>query len=473
MRLDRLALGAAAFLAGPLLAASMNFSGHFRASTAYYNKLDLSLPGTNNAQKTYITGRALLEPNLVIDDHFNLKSQWSLLATANNGNALGMTTPPANASLRPGQGGFIFGDNNTPTLLLSRAWLEWTSDFGVLKIGRMPFSWGYGLIWDQGNKVWDDWQTTLDRIEYRLHLGHVIGGIAYSKQMKGSVLGATNDADFYSVYLQYDNPEVEVEAGILYERQTRSSSQQDALMNKPFVNAGVGAQSGLYDRALELGMAPGSLTPYPLSNHVVDVYVKKTIRYFTFGGEVSWIGGDAVDFNSDNAPDSLNAFGIAGNVAYEAHSLKIFLDFLYASGDGNLNDNSLSGFVLLHRNRHPGLILGRELLGTLHGNHVGLGSLVAYGTTGSYSGTLFFRPGVRIDWSQDWSTGLEVILAYKAAVAAGEPRSLGVEFDLGAEHVVYENCTLGAAAALLLPGRGLQNASSAAFALRATLGVVF
>lgn len=472
MRISRLALGSAAFLAGPLLAASMNFAGHFRASTAYYNKLGLGLAGTNGASKTYISGRALLEPNLVIDDHFNLKSQWSLLATTNNGNSLGLTTPPANSSLKPGQGGFVFGDPNTPTLLLSRVWLEWTSDFGVLKIGRMPFSWGYGLIWDSGSKIWDDWQTTLDRIEYRLHLGHIIGGIAYSKQMKGSVLGATNDADYYSIYIQYDNPEVEVEAGLLYERQTRSSSQQDALMNKPFVNAG-GSQSTMYDRALELGMAPGSLTPYPLSNHVVDVYVKKTVRYFTFGGEVSWTGGDAVDFNGANGLDSLNAFGVAANISYEAHQLKVFLDFLYASGDGNLNDNNLSGFVLLHRNRHPGLILGRELLGTFHGNHVGLGSVVAYGTPGTYSGVLFFKPGIRIDWSQDWSTGLEAIIAYKAAVAAGEATALGVEFDLGVEHTVYENCTLGGAAGLLLPGSGLQGASSAAFALRATLGVSF
>ena len=72
-------------LCGPLFAVSMNFEGNFRAETALYNRLHLGLAVPNNASKTFISGRALLNPNLVIDDHFSLKSQWTLLATAGTG----------------------------------------------------------------------------------------------------------------------------------------------------------------------------------------------------------------------------------------------------------------------------------------------------------------------------------------------------------------------------------------------------
>ncbi|MCB0416458.1 MAG: hypothetical protein H6617_11405 [Bdellovibrionaceae bacterium] len=449
-----------------VLAVSMNFGGHFRAETAYYGSLGLGVTGVSGAEKTYLSGRALLDPTLVIDDHFSLYSQWNVLATASAaGSAL--TTPPATVGLVAGQGGYVFGDQSATGLILNRVWLEWTSDFGVLRLGRMPVAWGYGLLYDGGNQVWDNWQTTYDRFEYRLHLGHVIGGIAYSKPRKSSVIAGTNDQDFYSIYIKYDNPELEVEAGIMYEKQARTSGQQAELLNDTRATTGV-------DRALQLGLAPGRRTPYPLNNNLVDVYVKKTLRYFTFGGEIAWIGGSAADFDNNANADTLNAFAFMVNAAYERHMLKAFVDFVWASGDSNVNDGSMNGFILMHRNRHPGLIMGRELMGASHGNTVGLGSLFAYSNSqNSFSGAYYLRPGIRFDWSQDWSTGLELIWARKAAVAAGEAADLGFEVDLGVEHTVYQNCFLGANAGILFAGSGLSGSNRNPVAVRAHLGVTF
>ncbi len=445
-----------------VFAVSMNFSGHFRSDAASYSRLGLGLPNTNT--KNFIGARALLNPNVVIDDHFSLKSQWSLLTSPN-------FTPNATQALGTGQGGFIFGDTNTSYMVLSRAWVEWTSDFGVMRVGRMPVSWGYGLLYDAGNSVWDDFQTTMDRIEYRLHLGHVVGAVAYSKLNKNSVLGNQNDQEFYSAYLQYDNPELEVEGGIMYEKQSRSSAQTP--INQYALPQSATNPTLQADNTTPLPWLATGSAPYPLSNNVVDVYLKKSMGYFTLGGELSWINGTARD-PITGAIDSLNALGFLGSASYEYHSVKAFLEVLYASGDNNLSAGHQNGFVLLHRNRRPGLILGRELLGAFHGNTVAQGSCVYYGNPGSFSGCLYFRPGIRVDWSPTWASGLELIVARKAATQPNEPGNLGVEVDGGTEYSPYKNFDLGINLGYLFPGAGLGVPNpQGVFAVRTTGSVKF
>ena len=194
------------------------------------------------------------------------------------------------------------------------------------------------------------------------------------------------------------------------------------------------------------------------------------------GGEVGWISGSGVNLSGQKT-DNLNAFATALNGSYEYHKIKGFLEFLYASGDANATGDHLNGFVILHRNRRPGLILGRELLGPYAGNQVGVGSPVYYGNSGSFSGVFYLRPGLRVDWSSAWTSGLEVIIAQKAAVQEGEARSLGVEVDLGSDYVLYKNFEIGLNLGYLFPGKGLVAAGApspeAPFALRTTASLKF
>lgn len=415
----------------------MNFSGSFRTEATSFTNLGQT---TGKESKQFILGRALLDPNLLIDDHFSIRSQWTLLTSP-------QFTPNAQQALGNGQGGFLFGDVQTASLNLNRAWLEWTSDFGVVRLGRVPISWGYGLTWDAGNRVWDDYQTTDDRLEYRLHLGNVIGALAYTKARKLSVLDG-NDQDFYTVYLQYDNPELDVEGGIYFEKQSRTSDVAGVTGNgsdssNPF------AQPGKNEPPLALS------APSPKNNNAIDVYLKKTTGRFTFGGEVTWLSGKAYALAGGGEAD-LNAFGALANITYSHHKLKLFTEAVYATGDKNINDSSSTSFSLLHLNRaRPGLILGRELLGQYHDNNVSQGNLLVYGANGSFSGLLYVRPGLRIDWSPAWASGVEVIFARKATTADGDNANLGWELDLGTDYNVYRNFDLGVNLGFAFPGEGI------------------
>jgi len=448
--------------------ASIGFEGSVRTEANFYNKLALSDAGVDNSKK-YILSRMLLEPSIVVDDHFTVYSQWNLLSTLNPpGSPTTTLTPGVSTGIGTSQSGYIFGDQTAAGLVLSRAWLEWNFDFGVLLVGRMPFSWGYGVIWDSGG-IWDDFQTTLDRLVYRIHLGNVTGAFAYTKPLKGSVLGNSNDQDFYMVFLEYDNPEMEMKFGAVYERQIRTPPQQAILSS---------SGGGPPNMPIIVGVPGLTTVPFPLNNHVLDLYIQKTMRRFTFGGEVSWITGDAIDYDGGGAADSLSAFAVFANITYEYHKFKAFLDFLYATGDDALGNGELSGFVLLHRNKRPGLILGRELLGTSFGpalqDSVGLGSLVAYGSGTTYSGVIYLVPGVTIEWAQGWTTGVEVIWARKAAEVAGMSKALGLEIDVATDYRVYKNAVLGLAFGVLIPGDGLGvTGPQGPFAIRGTLGLEF
>lgn len=440
-------------------AATWNFSGSFRTEATSFTNLKQS---ASKESKQFIQARALLDPNLLIDDHFSIRSQWSLLTSP-------QFTPNATQPLGNGQGGFVFGDVQSQALNLNRAWLEWTSDFGVVRMGRLPISWGYGLTWDAGNRIWDDYQTTDDRLEYRLHLGNVVGAVAYTKNRKLSVLDGGDDQDFYTVYLQYDNPELDVEGGIYFEKQNRTSAMD-----------GVSGSSGTTSNPFAPG-GKGSLaawTPYPKNNNAIDVYLKKTTGRFTFGGEVTWLSGKAYDIGGDGIDDDLNAFGALGNITFAYHKIKIFSEVLYASGDKNVKDNSSTAFSLLHLNRaRPGLILGRELLGNLYGNSVSQGNLLVYGNQDAFSGVLYVRPGFRVDWSPSWASGVEAVIARKAATQNGENASLGWELDFGTDYNVYKNFDLGLNAGFAFPGDGIPLPTSGErkmiFAVRTTAALKF
>jgi len=471
------------FLCGSAFGASIGFEGSARTEASYFNKLGLGRTTKPvDETKAFILGRMLLEPSIVVDDHFTIYSLWTLLATSAAGvpgaNSTIMT-PGVSTGMGNSQYGYIYGDNTAMGLILSRAWLEWTFDFGTFMAGRMPFSWGYGLVWDAGD-IWDDFQTTLDRLVYSIHLGNLTAALAYSKPLKNSVLGNNSDQDFYMFYIQYINPETEIEFGALYERQIRSDNQQP-LLNTANVVGGVPGTGIPPDMPVIIGTPSlAGTTPYPLNNHMINAYIRKTFKRFTLGGEISWITGDATDLNGDKFADDLNAFAAYANITYEYHQIKAYLNFLYASGDDAVANGSLDGFVLLHRNKRPGIILGHELLGSLAGDDAGLGSVVAYGSAptslpgGVFSGAIYAVPGFSYEWAQSWRSGIEIIWAQKAKESGGAAKDLGVEIDVATDYQVHKNAVLGLVFGFLIAGDGLGVPSPKnPLAFKGTLGLVF
>jgi hypothetical protein len=280
-----------------------------------------------------------------------------------------------------------------------------------------------------------------------------------------STLGSEDDAEFYTVALKYDNPGLDVEFGGLYEKQARSEGSQTALSSTFHPYRIPGAPTSTYPLHAQF--------PHPLSGNILDFYLKKSAGYFTFGGELGWHSGTSSGYGGSGLQD-MNSWGTLLSVAYERHKIKTFMGFLYASGDSNLAAAPMTGFVSFHRNRRPGMLLGRELLGNYYGNNAGVGSLVVYGNNGSFSGVYCAHPGIRVEWSQTWASGLELIYASKATTQENEEGHLGFEIDMGTDYSIYKNFDVGVALALLIPGKGLGVSDpKSVFGFQTTFGLKF
>lgn len=52
------------------------------------------------------------------------------------------------------------------SVVVKRAWGEYTTPVGELRFGRMPNHWGLGMLFNSGDKYDDDYQSTIDRIMF-------------------------------------------------------------------------------------------------------------------------------------------------------------------------------------------------------------------------------------------------------------------------------------------------------------------
>jgi uncharacterized protein (TIGR04551 family) len=65
------------------------------------------------------------------------------------------------------QGPPTAGINGTRNSIdVKRAWVEYVTPVGQLRFGRMPFHWGMGMLYNAGDQVDQDYQTTVDRIMF-------------------------------------------------------------------------------------------------------------------------------------------------------------------------------------------------------------------------------------------------------------------------------------------------------------------
>jgi uncharacterized protein (TIGR04551 family) len=64
------------------------------------------------------------------------------------------------------------------SISVKRAWGEVQTPVGMLSFGRMPAQWGMGVYWNAGNGIDDDFGTSVDRIQFAIPLGQILGGLA-------------------------------------------------------------------------------------------------------------------------------------------------------------------------------------------------------------------------------------------------------------------------------------------------------
>jgi uncharacterized protein (TIGR04551 family) len=121
---------------------------------------------------------------LRVDPTFNVSEQVRIRATIDflDNVVLGSTpvgrdyaqfTYQADGQIAPTTGTWFWN-----SVSVKRVWGEVQTPVGMLSFGRMPAQWGAGIYWDAGNGIDDDYGTSVDRIQFAIPLGQILGGLA-------------------------------------------------------------------------------------------------------------------------------------------------------------------------------------------------------------------------------------------------------------------------------------------------------
>lgn len=384
-------------------AATFSLSGNARIGSNLYSNLDATpgtLSGAGNTS-TYLEHRILLRPDVIVDDRFTIKSEWNLLQLNPSGSNI---VPEAFGTVLDGSQNQF----NNPNLLdVRRAYLNWASDWGIFRFGRMPKSWGLGIKYDAGEDVLDDFGTTVDRVGFQAMLGNLGLNFGFEKGAEALLNNDNDDIEVYELSLDYSNPESLFDVGLMYTRNVRLAASSATLS----------------------------------SSHDLTIFSRKRWGEFQIGGEMASVGQD----NASNVVGMLAQFDwMPGNLTLSGD-----IAFAQAASDAQYTFNP---------NYRPFLLLFRQSVGptqpvaNVRGGQAGnaVGSAVGSGTgAGAALAKLRLTYGFS---SNRYVLGSDLGYAALARKGNNASSALGVEWDIHLKQRWYENFHTDYALGMLFPG---------------------
>jgi hypothetical protein len=387
-------------------AATFDLTGDYRFGTNMYQHLDTS---GNSDNLNFWEHRFRLNPDVLIDQHFKFKSQVIFLGTTEG--AIAETLPSQFGSAL--DGGLSVGSGEQ-ALLLQNAYLEWSSDWGLLRVGRVPKAWGLGALYRQPDIFLSDFGSSSDRIDFKAMLGNLGLSIAFEKRNEGDLRRDSDDSDAYILSMDYSNPESGLASGILYERLVTGAAAPATFRN---------------------------------SSHDLSIFAKKTWGDFSLGSEFAMLSEENIDPRT----------GILFQANQEGTGLRYGLDFAYASSTGN------STFTF-NPNYRPLLLLFRQSLGATSTLNVRGGSVGADVTGTGGGGVYLAKAHVAHQFKNSaFQLGGQIGWASLVNSASNGESGLGIETDLSLIQKWYDNFKVYYAAALLMPGNAWGSSPKAAW----------
>jgi uncharacterized protein (TIGR04551 family) len=318
-------------------------------------------------------------------------------------------------------------NNFSDSVRVKRAWGEYATPVGVLRFGRMPHHWGLGMLYNSGDGYDDDYQSTIDRLQFITAfpaLDLSVGaswdfpneGASGSSSLPGAQpydLAQADDVDQYTFLLLYQkSPELQ-KLALSRGNLVLNSGLYFLYRNQTFAN----------DQALpasEGGTVPGA-NPDRLANafarrdgeaYVPDVWLQLLYKKFRFEAELASIlgsiGSASIEPNTEDTFQSgqklkIRQWGLATQLEQKLveDRLRLGFGFGWGTGDpdaydpsqpGNLipgpneqqiNDNTISTFRF-NPSYHVDLILNRNILQRVQGSY-------------------YFRPSVEYDFVRNQS----------------------------------------------------------------------
>jgi hypothetical protein len=484
---NKIFLGCAlALLISPLNASALtlDWSGYFRADHNFVNNYQMGspalsgsgdtgefIPGQGKRSTTFSSVFMKLKPRALVNDNVIVRSEWNVGDPVYGFFGRGVPREDRNNPFSSQKDGM--------SLSVARLWLDVHTDFGTLQVGRAPFHWGLGVIFNSGDRPFDRYQSTSDTIRLVSKFGYLSLMPIYAKNAMGrnlagarnpltdTILQGSDDVTDYGLGLRYENPEEDLEGGALFYKRNANATQTDYY----FPAGSTTYTSGANGMNLKL----------------INIYAKKSWKRFELGAELPIYSGEIGDVNGVGQRNTYKATAIALEGALKFDSWKHSIKAGSVPGQspttvGALNHGTAFGAMQFHRAYKLGQILFNYNLGNFGGVNpdlipttpaagaaAGIYPPAASPYDASITNAKYLMLSSEKRWEQ-WGLNFGVVWAKANQTAkagkdafnhrtrtyftsvADQGSNMGIEADIGTRYNWDDNISFGADVGLLFPG---------------------
>lgn len=469
-------------------ALTLDWSGYFRASHDFIHnyQMNKASPGYSNSGDTgeYIPGEGdkngvfttffmKLKPRVLVNDNIIVRTEWNVGDPIHGFFGRNFHRDDRNVAFGTGR--------DSMDLSVSRLWLDVHSDFGTVQVGRAPMHWGLGVVFNSGDGPFDRYQSTSDTIRLVSKFGYLSLMPLYAKNSMGrnlvgsrnpignNVVEGSDDVTDYGIGLRYENPEEDIEGGLLYYKRNAGDSQSAYYYPSTASTYSAGANG--------------------INLRLFDFFIRKSWHRFDLGVEAPIFTGEIGDVNGVGSRNTYKATAIAVEAALKYDTWRHTLKLGTAPGQspatsGAANRGRTFSAVQFHRAYKLGLIMFNYNLGNLGPANPDCvpptvsGSTPATGcvnpsTVSPYDNMItnarYVMLSTQKSWEQ-WGLNFGVVWAQANEVAqAGkdaynhrtrqwftavdtQSKNMGLEFDFGTRYNWDDNISFGMDFGLFFPG---------------------
>ncbi len=362
------------------------------------------------------------------------------------------------------------------TIQVKRLWAEWTTAFGLIRIGRQPSNWGMGLLANDGNGFKNDFGdsyggATFDRIIFATRpvtLVKGIAAIATGKPMPKAAddpgiifafafdkLVESSAIPFRKAITDEDNVSDETE-GNTRQSPFWLSDRGDDVLEMVYVLVFKREDWKVGEEMMDLTVGGYVVNRWQTESEsnvwIPDVHFRWAMRGAFVEGEFYGIKGttDAIAPEPGKTTEA-EIFGMVARAGYENPMFKGLVEVGHASGDDVLLDETFTGRAL-HQDYNVGLLLYEQVLAqrTIE-KFVGDPDLQGLWSNGGVYNSTYINPRITLRPGDIWEFRLGFLMAFADEIDGAimpllfnedgtqeldndnltETKLLGTEIDLG------------------------------------------
>jgi len=394
-------------------AAEVVWDGHYRADANAFQTLSLSADNENSEGLSAIVDHQLqLRPTFAISQNVAFHTQVDILSGTAWGAAADAYSNSQGDSIPT-----VFADGvdtSATNMRLTRAWADVYTDYGRLRLGRMPLEWGAGILLNPGTSPDSEYGDTSDRIQFTSLVGSVYLVAALDIVDEG-FYGVSDDFQIANAAIAYQTETIGI--GLLNRYRFQPSSNFSSYTGDLWAKANLGTISAEMELALHMG-----------------------------GGDLSTGENDI----------SVFAWGGVLNLSTVVSQYVVGLEVGVATGDENPSDSELTTFTF-DRDYNRAFLMFEEPMPVLAASVVneanGGRDYDAVRMGEGISNAQYLRPYIGFAPFDGIAIEASAFMARADMLPDTElERSYGSEYDLTVSWTPYDKFTLTGTGAVLTPG---------------------